>query len=205
MKNLFIKKGWLFVVALTLIVSIPMVTSAALTTTLRLGSRGAEVTELQTFLAQDSTIYPQGLVTGYFGSLTRAAVIRFQSRNGLGADGIVGPITRAAINARLGGGAPMISSVSINASRNSAVINWNTNELAQGKVYYSAAPLTTYEYENAVDVSGTVAMTDMTSRMNQSVSLTNLQPNTQYYYLIYVTDQSGLISVTWPATFMTTN
>lgn len=35
----------------------------ALTSSLDFGSRGANVTELQTYLAKDSNIYPSGLVT----------------------------------------------------------------------------------------------------------------------------------------------
>src|SRR3989304_8993450 len=55
-----------------------------ITRTLRLGSRDAatdgEVTKLQQFLAQDKTIYPEGLITGYFGSLTQKAVQRWQAK-----------------------------------------------------------------------------------------------------------------------------
>jgi peptidoglycan hydrolase-like protein with peptidoglycan-binding domain len=142
--------------------------------------------------------------------LTRAAVIRFQSRNGLSADGVVGPNTRAVLNAQIGGGvsvgsAPMISSVFVSPSRNSATVNWGTNTLAQGVVYYSTTPLTTFESENSVTVSGLTAMTDSSARTSQSVSLNNLQAGTTYYYLIYTTGQNGSVSVTWPSTFMTTN
>lgn len=102
-------------------------------------------------------------------------------------------------------GAPSISGVSVSSTRNAAVVSWSTNELARGSVYYSMTPLSTYEYENTVDVSGTIAMTDANLRTAQSVSIQNLQPNTLYHYLIYVTDQTGTVSVTWPTTFMTTN
>lgn len=44
------------------------------------GSRGEDVRELQKCLAEDEEIYPEGEVTGYFGSKTRAAVIRFQEK-----------------------------------------------------------------------------------------------------------------------------
>ena len=45
---------------------------------LKVGSKGAEVTALQTCLAQDPAIYPEGQVTGNFGAQTKTAVIRFQ-------------------------------------------------------------------------------------------------------------------------------
>lgn len=66
--------------------------------TLRKGMAGEAVRILQQFLAKDKQIYPDGLVTGYFGSLTEAAVKRFQTMNGIEVIGIVGPKTRAKIN-----------------------------------------------------------------------------------------------------------
>lgn len=180
---------------------IPTVASAELTTTMRTGSRSSDVRELQTLLGISSD--------GIFGSMTRSAVIRYQTNNGLGADGIVGPMTRAALNGSgqqtNNGNAPIISGTYVSSSRNTASVIWNTNTPAQGKVYYSSSPLSTYEYENSVDVSGQVAMTDSSARTSQNVSLTNLQAGTTYYYLVYTTGQNGNVSVTWPATFMTSN
>ncbi|MDO8529789.1 MAG: peptidoglycan-binding domain-containing protein, partial [bacterium] len=70
-----------------------------------------EVTCLQSFLkSQGPGIYPEGLVTGNFGSLTRAAVIRFQEKYAseilapagfAKGTGFVGAFTRAKINALL--------------------------------------------------------------------------------------------------------
>ncbi len=47
---------------------------------LKVGSQGSEVTELQKCLAQFSDIYPEGETSGYFGQLTKAAVIKFQEK-----------------------------------------------------------------------------------------------------------------------------
>lgn len=204
---------------LTLIISfsIPALVHAdALNRQLQTGMTGSDVSTLQTFLAQDVTLYPQGLVTGYFGFLTKSAVANFQTRNNISAVGRVGPATLPVINAQIangmgggtvttGGRSASISGVSIYASRNSTQINWNTDEIAKGAVYYSTSPLTTYERANSVDVNGMVAMTDLNLKSSQAITLSNLQANTTYYYMIYVTDQNGDVSVTWPSSFQTTN
>lgn len=101
--------------------------------------------------------------------------------------------------------APVISSVGITSTRDSATVNWGTNELARGVLYYSSSPLVTFERTNSVDVSGNTAQTDTAPRVAQSVRVSGLQPNTTYYYLVYATDQDGLVSVTWPNTFRTAN
>src|SRR3989344_8549746 len=49
---------------------------------LKKGESSEEVKQLQEFLKQFSDIYPEGLVTGFFGSLTENAVRRFQEKQG---------------------------------------------------------------------------------------------------------------------------
>lgn len=202
------------VLALAMVLTLlPSMTNAeALTRQLELGSRGSDVSTLQTFLAQDNTIYPQGLVTGYFGSLTKSAVSNFQAANGIQTAGRVGPATLPVINRQMLEGvyvtgiAPIITSSYVsNISRNNATINWSTNENANGKVYYSTIPFTLVDHENSVDVNGSLAMTDMNYRTSQNLTLQNLSPNTTYYYLVYVTGQTGFVSITWPSTFTTPN
>ena len=68
-------------------------TTTALITTLREGSRGDAVKTLQAILAADTTIYPEGLITGIYGKLTSKAVARFQKKQGLPQVGNVGPKT----------------------------------------------------------------------------------------------------------------
>ena len=66
---------------------------STLVTQLKQGTQSDAVTALQELLALDSSIYPEGLVTGYFGKLTAAAVKKFQAKNGLEQVGYVGPKT----------------------------------------------------------------------------------------------------------------
>ncbi|MFA6257621.1 MAG: peptidoglycan-binding domain-containing protein [Candidatus Paceibacterota bacterium] len=66
-------------------------TDCSITLKLRVGSKGTEVECLQRKI---------GIVAdGSFGSLTKVAILTFQSNNGLVTDGIVGPLTRATLNA----------------------------------------------------------------------------------------------------------
>ncbi len=61
------------------------------------------MTILQQFLSQDPTIYPDRLVTGYFGPLTEKAVKNFQAKNGLYASGKADSATRSRMNSVYGG------------------------------------------------------------------------------------------------------
>ncbi|WP_088279131.1 peptidoglycan-binding protein [Ideonella sp. A 288] len=63
--------------------------------TLRQGSRGTSVADLQRRLAAAG--FSPGVADGIFGSQTAAAVRSFQRARGLGADGIVGPLTWGAL------------------------------------------------------------------------------------------------------------
>ena len=63
-----------------------------------MGSKGAEVTALQTFLMAHGQTIPAG-ATGFFGAQTKAALSGFQSANGISpAAGYFGPISRAKVN-----------------------------------------------------------------------------------------------------------
>ena len=73
---------------------------------LKRNSRGTEVRALQEFLKRDPALYPEGLVTGFFGPATERAVQRFQKKYGIASGGaptttgygILGPKTRAKLN-----------------------------------------------------------------------------------------------------------
>jgi len=64
-------------------------------TVLGQGARGSDVQQLQQYLRQLQLLPVEP--TGYFGSLTDAAVRQFQTEHNLVADGLVGPLTSAAL------------------------------------------------------------------------------------------------------------
>ena len=63
------------------------------------GSKGAEVERLQAFLIEKGfLVLPQGVAKGYYGKVTKMAVVKFQKENGVHATGFFGPLTRAKFN-----------------------------------------------------------------------------------------------------------
>ena len=72
---------------------------------LREGMTGDDVKLLQELLSTDPEIYPEGFITGYFGSLTAKAVRNLQKKSGLEQVGQVGPKTLAKLNELLTEGA----------------------------------------------------------------------------------------------------
>jgi hypothetical protein len=77
------------------------------TKTLYKGMKDPQVKDLQEMLAycESSDIYPEKVVSGYYGSLTEAAVKRFQKKYGISPVGTFGPVTRAKANSLYGQGA----------------------------------------------------------------------------------------------------
>lgn len=77
------------------------------TSSVRLGSSGPRVTEVQQLLVAVGYAVP---VTGYFGPNTQSSVIGFQQSNGLAADGVVGPQTLTVLRSGGNGGGGAASS-----------------------------------------------------------------------------------------------
>ncbi|HET8581053.1 MAG TPA: peptidoglycan-binding domain-containing protein [Candidatus Paceibacterota bacterium] len=205
--------------AATIIAAMPLLADAAITSTLSVGSSGGQVTELQQFLAQDPSVYPEGLVTGYYGSLTEAAVEKYQCKVGIVCSGSpsttgygqVGPRTAASVNARTGGAgtgtggtpttgdvyAPIMSGVTIATSTSSttATFTWTTNEAARSSVLYGSA--WPFLYASAPSASDTNYDT------MQTVTLTGLSPHTTYWFVRQSTDANGNVMLTLGMPFTT--
>jgi len=69
-----------------------------LTSPLKIGSSGEDVRVLQAVLMRDSSLYPSGVVSGYFGELTKQAVINFQKENNLSLTGEIDSKTAEKFN-----------------------------------------------------------------------------------------------------------
>ncbi len=197
---------------------------AAITSSLDLGSTGAQVTELQTYLSTNASYYPSGLVTGYFGPLTEGGVQKFQVANSIVTSGTpattgygrVGPTTMARINALNGGGVvqnnaswdtvPVMSTPNVNRTNTTATFTWNTNELTTGQVYWSTSFIQADEATGPRQmpfIAGTLALDAGGIQSSHSVTVSNLQSNTVYYYVVRNIDAGGNITMTNPVSFRT--
>jgi len=205
-----------------LFASIQDASAAALTRSLDVGSTGADVTSLQSFLALDASIYPEKLVTGYFGSLTQSAVQRFQTVQGIVSSGSplttgygrVGPTTRTRINTLMGGETsaswdtvPILSAPAVQTTGTSATITWFTNEATKGQVYLDTSSIRSDEATGPGQmpyISGTLYLDSNGALMtNHSVMIQNLQPNTDYNFVVRAIDSGNNISITLSRSFRT--
>ena len=73
--------------------------SGTFTSALQVGSTGAQVILLQTLLTKLGDF--NGSITGYYGSVTRTAVVIYQTSRGISPTGTVGPQTRVSLNSDL--------------------------------------------------------------------------------------------------------
>ncbi len=100
----------LMIVALLVVGAFATTADAAITKTLKMGMKDAQVMELQQWLNANGYVVSStgagspGMESMYFGSKTKAAVMAFQSANGLVADGVFGPMSRAATTGSVVGG-----------------------------------------------------------------------------------------------------
>lgn len=181
---------------------------------LKLGDSGSDVSLLQLFLAEDPNVYPEGLVTGYFGRLTSEAVKRFQTTNGLPAVGRVGPQTLSLINMHLTSGtaaggdtsittpevpntgtlgvgdrmAPIILTVESSlVTRDTASVSWTTNEPTRGHIFYGNKwPYIVLHSSNAIDNQ---------YRLQHQTLISELMSGERYYYKIAVIDAAGNVTI----------
>ncbi len=220
------------VVALFFLSSALTASAASLASTLDVGSTGTDVAVLQTYLAMDTELYPEGLVTGYYGPLTRAAVERFQCREEIVCAGDalstgygrVGPLTRARLNELMVDLdiVPVVSSGVATGTGGADLVNTGD----------TTAPIIQPELVSAADTTATIAwMANEPAYARvyfstmlpiyltrgarfaegtvfgpvQQVTLAGLTPNTTYYYVRESRDMTGNTTLTLAKSFMTGN
>ncbi len=189
--------------------------------TLSRGTQDDEVTELQKYLATFPDIYPEGLVTGYFGFLTQKAVQRFQVKHSIVSSGtpsttgygLVGPQTRKKLNEHhtlsvevkesttitpevdIDVVAPMISNIQeTNFAEDSITITWDTDEAVKSYVEYSGV--------ESMENSSVAQTTNLV--VSHRVNITELSQGTTYYYVVSATDTVGNITKSDVRFFSTT-
>lgn len=214
-KTVAFKLSSVLVVGMLVFATFGIASAQTVSRQLEPGDSGSDVSALQTFLAADSTVYPEGLVTGFYGSLTTTAVQRYQCKNGIVCQGDVastgygrvGPATLAKIQLQgglaPGGGvtlppvgypsfgadinAPALSRPSVSMTSTAAIIHWTTNEPAQSSVLYATVPPAL----NAESFAAMAVGFDTTLNLSSDVTLTGLAPNTVYFYVLKSVDASG--------------
>lgn len=126
--------------------------SRRFTVQLKVGAENNDVKQLQEILVREE-VYPEGIISGYFGSLTKKAVQRFQEKYGIAksADvgyGEVGPNTRAKLNQLL-----PASPVSSPASEQSAEVKAQI-QLLQSQLEKLLAELTKILQSQVQEIQG---------------------------------------------------
>ncbi len=94
----FYKLWQVLVIVLINLLIFSLVCSGSAHALSKIGSTGSEVREIQTRLKKWG--YYNGTVDGIYGTRTKNAVVYFQRKNGLTADGVAGPATLAAMGIR---------------------------------------------------------------------------------------------------------
>ena len=194
---------------------------------LKTGMTSEEVKLLQQVLATDPEIYPEGLITGYFGKLTEKAVKKLQKKLCLEEVGWVGPKTLSRINELLTEGAgssgkvpsglliapgiqkklcatstpdtvvPIISEVTATST---------TATTTQIKWLTNELANSKVWYSTSTPVVATTTTPVVSSSdyvTSHNINLAGLTATTTYYYLVSSADKSGNATTATETSFIT--
>lgn len=168
------------VAAFCVCTALPVRTETASALTLKQGSTGSTVKTVQQKLKNWG--YYTGAVDGIFGAKTKAAVVYFQKKNGLTADGIVGNKTLAALGISTGSS----DSANVTGSYSSADVN------LLARLIYGEARGESYVGQVAV---GAVVMNRI-----KSASFPNTMSGVIYQSYAFTAVDDGQINLTPDAT-----
>lgn len=160
---------------------------ASITSDLTVGSTGAQVVTLQQALVSGGyLVMPQGVAMGYFGPLTKEAVMKWQAASGISATGYFGPLSRA-----------KFGSVATAPGTTPAAPGAITTPGVEGTLTVTTAPVsnsTVYEGQSMRDVLAFKAQAKMSDMSIQRVRI-DLGTATTFYRdvasMIYLVDDAG--------------
>lgn len=144
-----------FALLLLSILSVMMFSSVGARETLsKIGSRGNEVRQIQQRLKDEG--YYKGSVDGIYGTQTKQAVLLYQQRNGLNADGVAGTLTLTSLGIVSSGGNGVYSDSDFNLLAN--IISAEARgESFEGQVAVGAVVLNRVEHPSFPDsIAGVV-------------------------------------------------
>jgi peptidoglycan hydrolase-like protein with peptidoglycan-binding domain len=148
------------------------------------GTQGDDVKTLQTLLAKDIEVYPEGFVTGYYGTLTRTAVARFQNKH---------PKSELRVESLT---APRISDISATTTRTTMTVAWKTNVPTSAKIWWgSPGPL---DAERMTPIRSSAL-----SENHSAVFSGGIFASTTYAFIIAVSDKDGNTSTTTEQFYVT--
>lgn len=157
--------------------------SASFSKDLTVGSSGSEVSALQKAIG----VTP---ATGYFGSVTKTAVMKFQASKGISATGFVGPLTRAALNGSGSMTTPVVTTPGTTSVVNSGVEGTLTVDR------FSISNTTAYEGDSMVPVLAIKLQAKLSDLTVQRVKLdlgTSTSIYTKVFKTLYVVDDAGKV------------
>ncbi|MBI2120324.1 MAG: hypothetical protein HYT94_01730 [Parcubacteria group bacterium] len=148
------------------------------------GTRSDEVKTLQTLLAKDREVYPEGFATGYYGTLTSAAVGRFQTKH---------PKPKLIVESLT---VPRISDIAATTTKTSMTITWKTDVPTAAKIWWgSPGPL---DAERMTPISTTAFSENHRADFSGS-----MYASTTYAFIIAVSNKDGTTATTTEQIYVT--